>query len=287
MKYIKTQTEDGLHYTGLITESIGSKKIIINIHGMSGDIYTNSYYPVMHEYYPANGWSFLATENRGTHSITQFLKNDDIVNIGNAYEIFEDCVADISAWVKTAESLGYEEIWLQSHSLGPSKVVYYMNNIEENKVNGLIFISPSDMVGLTQDPIGIVDHEICIAEAYKLVDLELGKNILSHKLWGNVIMSANTYINFFGRNANTAIFNYYDNSLGFSLVNKLQVPVLAITGTNDDGIVSVMNAYDAMLLLERELVGSPRKKTIVYDGAEHDFCGFERCIVQDVLDFIS
>lgn len=196
MKYITTKTASGIEFTGMLFEAVSSKKLILHIHGMSGDMYVNSYYPAMHDYYPQNGWSFLAVEHRGTHSITQFNTDNGVRNIGNAYEIFEDSVYDIKAWIAKAQELGYEEIWLQSHSLGPSKVTYYMNIVQDNPVNGLIWLSPADMIGLVSDPEGKKDHEICIKEAQELVDSNKGNQLLSRDLWGYMRLSASTYINF-------------------------------------------------------------------------------------------
>lgn len=287
MQYITTKTEDGIEFTGMLFEAVNSNKLILHIHGMSGDMYTNSYYPAMHSYYPQNGWSFLVVEHRGTHSITQFNTDNGIRNIGNSYEIFEDSIYDIKAWIATAQELGYEEIWLQSHSLGPSKVTYYMNVVQDNPVNGLIWLSPSDMIGLVNDPEGKKDHEICIKEAHELVNSNKGNQLLSHDLWDSMRLSANTYINFFGEQANTAIFNYGNESLGWERVENIKVPVIAFTGTKDDGIVPVMDAHKAMTLLESKLINSPRKKTVVYENADHDFEGFGDKIVNEVINFIN
>jgi alpha-beta hydrolase superfamily lysophospholipase len=287
MQYITTKTEDGIEFTGMLFEAVKSKKLILHIHGMSGDMYTNSYYPVMHSYYPQNGWSFLIVEHRGTHSITQFNTDNGIRNIGNSYELFEDCVYDIKSWVKKAQELGYEEIWLQSHSLGPSKVTYYMNMVLDNPIKGLIWLSPSDMIGLVTVPDGKKDHEICIKEALELVNTNKGDQLLSHDLWGEMRLSANTYINFFGEKSNTAIFNYGNETLGWEKVQNIKVPVIAFTGTKDVGIVPVIDAYKSMTLLESNLVNSPRKKTVVYENAEHDFIGFGDKIVYEVINFIG
>jgi hypothetical protein len=42
-----------------------------------------------------------------------------------------------------------------------------------------------------------------------------------------------------------------------------------------------------MTLLEQQLVQPPRVKTVVLEGAEHSFRGFEQAIVADVSRFIA
>ncbi len=289
MDIIETTTNDGLIYKGILTTPEKSTdKIILHIHGMSGDIYTNSFYPFMYQQYPESGISFLAVEHRGTHSITQFNTVDGKVkNIGNAYEIFEDSSLDIDAWVNKVIKLGYKDIWLQAHSLGPSKVAYYVNNHKYEQIKGLVWLSPSDMIGLVQDLEGIKDHKLLLPEAEMLVSKGKGNEILSRVLWGSIKFSAATYLNFFGNNAKTAIFNYDNTELGWDIVNNIDLPVIAFTGTKDDGIVPVLDAYKAMEKLQKELIKSPRKKLVVFDGAQHDFEGFGQNIVNEVINFIK
>lgn len=287
MRIVKTKTSDGFQFSGLFSEAKNSKKIIIHIHGMAGTPLINNYYQEMHDEYSKNGYSFLVGEHRGSGTATEFVTDDGVKVVGNAFEKFEDCVFDIQAWVKFAIKKGYREIWIQSHSLGPSKVAYYMNTEKPKNIKGLIWLSPSDMIGLVHDPEGEKDHKRLLPEAKKLVKQNKGKNILSHGLWGSVLLSANTYLNFFGKKTKTAIFNYGIPKLGWEVVNNISVPVLAITGTKDDGIVPVMDANKAMKILKKELINSPKVKTIVYKDCEHSFDGFGKKITSDVLGFIS
>lgn len=289
MEIITTTTQDGLILHGLLAKpSAQAKGLILHIHGMAGDFYVNSYYPHMYAEYPAQGWAFLAVEQRGTGVITDFLTQDgNIRSIGNAQERFEECVYDIDAWVTKAQDLGYKNIWLQAHSLGPSKVAYYMDKTHDSRVGGLVFISPTDMIGLVHDPVGIKDHQLLLSEAESLVAEGKSDQLLSRPFWGTQKLTAGTYLNFFGNGAKTAIFNFNDLGLGWEVVNRLDRPVLAITGTKDEGIVTVKDAYAAMQQLESELKHCPRVKTVVYEEADHDFTGFDKQIVRDVIEFIS
>lgn len=136
----------------------------------------------MHERYSKNGVAFLAGENRGSYIIKRFQKNGKAEIIGSAFEIFEECVYDIDGWVNFASRLGYRQTWLQSHSLGTSKVAYYMFRNKPKNISGLVFISPSEMIGLVHDPEGLKDHEKLYPEAMKLVAEGKARKLLSHKL---------------------------------------------------------------------------------------------------------
>jgi len=287
MKFVSAKSTDGITYRGLLSAAENPQGIIIHIHGMSGTPIQETYYELMHGRYPMNGWSFLAVEHRGTDSIKQFDSDHGTINIGNTYEIFEDCIHDIQGWVNFAKNLGYKEIWLQAHSLGPSKVAYYINQVHPQEVKGVVFLSPSDMIGLVHDPIGIKDHERLLPEALRLVKEGKPKQLLSNTLWEEVMLSAQSYLSFFGENAKDDIFKYSKANDKWDVVESLNIPVLAITGTNDDGIIPVINAFEAMNLLGKKLQKAPRYKTLVLEGAEHSFRGYEEYIVNTVLDFIT
>lgn len=288
MNLVQSKTSDGIYFKGLISEpAVKSDTIIIHIHGMAGSFYLNNFYKNMHDYYPQNNIAFLATQNRGSNTIEQFPSETGTKTIGNAYEIFEECVLDIQAWVDFAKSIGYTKIWLQGHSLGPSKIVHYMATKNTNDIEGLILISPSEMNGLVHDEIGQKDFDKLYPEAMELVKDGKANELLSNVLWSNVILSAKTFLNFFADHSNAAIFNFKRPELGWEKVESIKIPVLSLTGTKDDGIVPVIDPVVAMKFLETKLINSPRKKTIVLDGAEHSFDGFEDKIVSEVVNFIK
>lgn len=288
MKIVKTKTADNLHLHGLLsTPTHISKKIIIHIHGMAGSPLLNSYYPAMHEQYSQNDIAFLAVEHRGTGTITSFCPDNRVRVIGNAFEVFEECIFDIEAWVQFAQAQGFEEIWLQAHSLGTSKVAYYFATKKPTAIAGLLLLSPSDMIGLVHDEDGAKDHAIMLPQAQKLMSEGKATTLIDHQLWGELYLSAKTYLNFFDESAQTAIFNFNDDSLGWHTVRAITIPVLAITGTKDFGIVPVMDPRAAMKKLEAELINSPRVTTVVIENAEHSFDGFANEIIRAANDFVS
>lgn len=288
MKIVKTTTSDGIIFSGLLSvPKNGSKKIIIHIHGMAGNPIINSFYQPMHDYYTKNGFAFLAGENRGMGTLSELVIEGGVKMLGNAIEKFEDCVMDIDAWVSFAKSKGYDEIWLQGHSLGPSKIAYYMFTQKPKNIKGLILISPSDMTGWVNVESMAGEHKIMLEKAKQLMAEGKENTLIDRSFWGNELMSSGTYLNFFDENTKTAIFNFGNEERGWEVVNSIDLPVLAITGEKDDGIVPIMEAEEAMEKLKQELKSSPRVRTIVYPGALHSFDGFEKNIVEDVVRFIN
>lgn len=286
LQLAKTKTDDKLELHGLHSQN-SDKKIIIYVHGYSSEFYSDWIASYFLNNLKSNDPSFISTENRGGGGIKYMDKNRERYVAGSAYETFEDCVHDIKAWIDWAEEQGFEEIWTMSHSLGPSKVVYYSTETQDIRIKGHIFLSPSEMYGLVREPIGILEYESMYPEAKKLVENGNGEQILSMKLWEYNYISARTYLNLFEEGTNAAIFNYFKPELGWDRVNKIDVPVLAITGSEDDGIVSVIDAHKAMSILVKQLKNSPRVETVTYDGAKHDFTGFYDVILEKVIGFIG
>lgn len=282
MQIIKTITSDGLHLTGLHSGPLKKDTVIIQVHGMAGDPYTNSFYPIFHEIYTQNGLGFISIQLRGTGSITMFFKEpDQYPNIGNSFEIFEECVYDIDAWIKVAKNLGYKKIILQGHSLGTSKVVYYLNKTKSKDVKGIILISPTDMLGFVMNE---TNYNELIKKASALAERNLPKELIIEGPY-EYILSAQTVLNFFTPESNCNIFCYTGRPHNWTMANEINVPALLISGTKDEPITDLCDPQVAMETLQKNLKNSPKVKTIIYKNATHDFAGFENKLAVDISDF--
>lgn len=291
MEIIKTKTSDQLLLSALYSNSTAADvkdTIIIHFHGMAGDFYTNAFLQKMHEQYPNNGFSFMSVQTRGTDSVMQILVGDNNwVYYGNTYEIFEESVLDIEAWIKKALELGYKNIWLQGHSLAPTKLIYFINNADSallGYLKGLILISPSDICGFSTHPDYIDEHRNLMNEATDLVNAGNELKILSGEKWGYKL-SAKTFLNMFGDDSNSDIFNY--KKATWLQVKEINLPVIAFTGTEDSGIVPIMEAQDAMKKIESEFSSSINVKGVVLGNATHSFSGYEDVLCKNVIEFVN
>ena len=285
--FVKTITKDGLVFQGLLGEpKKRTKKAILHIHGMAGNFFENNFLKTMMFEYPKHGISFLTVEHRGSEIIRWFGnkigKKTKYKLLGNAYEKFEDSYFDIDAWVKFLKKRGYKEIYLQGHSLGPTKIVHYLNKTKE-KIKATIFISPSDIHGLVLHKKTYPEHKKLLNEAKGII--KKGKNdLLKNSLWDTYTLSAKTYINILD-NKKTAIFNYYKPSLGFSAIKKIKIPILSFFGTKDDGLVT--DPYFSSDLLKKNATNCSKYVGVVFKGAKHSFEGFEKRITDKVINFIK
>jgi pimeloyl-ACP methyl ester carboxylesterase len=113
-----------------------------------------------------------------------------------------------------------------------------------------------------------------------------GDELIPGDLFGWMKICAKSYVDFFGKDSKADIFNYLKKD-NWEVINKIDIPVIAFTGTDDYAIVPIIDPYEGMQILEKQLINSPRKKTVVYEGANHDFKGFGEEITKEVLDFIN
>lgn len=276
-RFVDTETSDDMELLGLFAENEESDALVIHFHGMQGNFFQNGFVQKMLSEYPERGFSFLTVEQRGAEAVRMFPKGDEYLKGGNAFEKFEECMYDIEAWINFAEDLGYESIYLQGHSLGCCKIAYYLNE-SETAVEGVVFISPADMHGIFTD--SMEDSSELLSEAKKMREEDRGDEIITEKGDGWKYLSANTLINLYDSDSSAAIFNYRSPELGFEEVKALKAPILAFVGSEDDGIVT--DPEDSMELLEEKAENAPEVRTHVMEGAEHDFKGFEKQIIDEV-----
>ncbi|MFB6076747.1 MAG: alpha/beta hydrolase, partial [Candidatus Nanohaloarchaea archaeon] len=278
------ETDDDYRLQGLLAEADGGTAVL-HIHGMAGNLYGNAFVQKMLSAYPDAGISFLTVEQRGSETVHLVeTTRGGFDPIGNAYERFDESRRDIRAWLDFLQDAGYDDIYLQAHSLGPSKVAHFLAEEPHDAIAGVIFISPSEMIGLVEDD-SCPEHDGLLGEARELVADGREDELLSGLLWDWAKLSAGTYLDLFGAESDAAVFNYSTPGRGWDAIAAIDVPMLAVLGTADDGIV--VGADEAMAMLEEHAENCPRFEGIVVDGAEHDYAGYEDEIIDHVLSFVE
>jgi pimeloyl-ACP methyl ester carboxylesterase len=285
MKFIRTKTQDNIFFDGIYTQGQDSKTVIIDIHGLSWDFYTTNFYNYFYENFPKTNINYIAGETRGSYKMRLFQKEDGNYHEGGgAFEIFEDSILDIEAWINKAVELGYENIYLSGYSFGPTKTSYYYYKTKDSRIKGLIFISPSDIYGLTHYAGEIDRHTASVEEAKQFINQDEPKRFLTRKLWDIESFTAQTYLSLF-ENKNTQIFNYFNPELKFEILSSIDLPVLAITGTKDEGIT--IDHEEAMKILTKALNNSSKVEVAIFEGAEHSFDKYEQQLFNKILAFVN
>ncbi len=195
--------EDGIELVGLLYEpelqdGARAEKVLVHVHGMAGNFYENLFLDFMAHTLTEAGIAFLAFNNRGCEFAKDLTKIEgnkrNFARIGNAREIFEDCVVDIKAAIDFVASKNFSQIHLSGHSLGAPKVAYYVAETKDNRLSSVVFMSPSDMVGLIRSD---KNYQRDIEMARQMCADGKGDEMLPFPvLWDNTPLSAKNIYQF-------------------------------------------------------------------------------------------
>lgn len=282
--HIATQDKLGLH--GLLyIPDISTQKLILHIHGMGGNFYENHFLDFMSKTYTDNGYAFLSINTRGHELVADFAlavsDKEEYRRIGVVNEIFEECVIDIGAWMDFAEQEEFSEVFLQGHSLGCSKVAYYLAKTQDIRIKKLILLSPADMVGLTEKYIHFSEM---MSEAQKLVSEDKETQILSQQLDDWYFMSAKTFLDYSLRGNPIDVFNTYDPEAD-SVLKEISTPMLALFGNGNDTYLT--SPEEALEVVKMKSVSCPDFVSKIISGAPHSYKNHEQEVADAVMGFIK
>lgn len=85
--------------------------------------------------------------------------------ISSQTEDFGNAVEDVKAYVDWAERQGYAHVYLGGHSLGANKVIRYLSETHDPRVEKFILLSPANMTYMTS---GTTERERAIVRDYMI-----------------------------------------------------------------------------------------------------------------------
>ncbi len=281
-------TEDHIELVGLLYEpETPTSKVLVHVHGMAGNFYENKFLDYLAQTLTDNGIAFFVFNNRDCEFVKDLYKVESdkrtTVQIGSAYERFEDSVLDISAAIDFAEKQGFSEIHLGGHSLGSPKIAFYFAETQDIRIKSILFISPPDMLGLVR--MEKEQFQKDITEARELADEGQGKQLVTHPIWGEYRISADTYISLFADDSKDAIFNFLDPAGSFDTLGKITVPTFAVMGHKDDALVIPLE--ETFEKLSKALSSSPKVETRMLGDANHGYIGNEQDLAGAVKEWLS
>ncbi|MBU1135338.1 MAG: alpha/beta fold hydrolase [Nanoarchaeota archaeon] len=291
INFLHEWTKDGLNLQGVHWESKKKDVCIVCIHGMSGNIIENYFAEVLGQNLSKNEFGFIFGHNRGYNHINDIKtrkKSDDSGNktkrIGVVYERFEESVYDIDLWVNTAKRIGYKKIILMGHSLGCNKVINYYSKKNPEGIVAIILASPPDMVGLTKIDKYQPNHKEMLQEAKKNVANNEPRKILD-SLWEWYWISSQTFLDISEDNCSADNLPLLRNPASFPQLAKLDVPILAFSGENDD--IAIRSLKKDLELIEKKAVNCPNFTSKILKGANHNYENKENELANMILNWIK
>lgn len=165
MKIFEVETKRGDVLYGCLYGEKYKDTCVIITNGTCGNIFENKFLQVVGEELEKNKISFIYAHNSGAFHRMDSAKNGG--PIGNTYDLFDNCLEDLQAFVDFAKECGYKHIILGGHSYGANKAVYYLSQNQKEKIDKYILISPTDTSRLKDHEQKSADELMPIALKFK------------------------------------------------------------------------------------------------------------------------
>jgi len=274
---IKGELIDGYQNHGFLIPG-KKKKLIIGIHGMSGNFYRNILVR-MSSSFTNQGWGILLVNTRGHDSMARCIirkgKKTEKKCLGTIYEKFEDSFYDIQAAVNIAYQLGYKRIILLGHSTGCQKIAYYIYRTKDKRVNSLILLAPGDDYNINKKSLGKKWSSLA-EKAKKLMQQKKESQLL--ELFPEFFFSAQRFNSVSDlKRIESRLFNYEGNLKEFSAITP---PIIALFGSADEHLVKPANKCLSLL---KKKTGSKSLKTIIIKDADHGFKDHEKETAEKII----
>ena len=266
---IRPYSTDGIQLPGLLyTPDIPTNKIVIHIHGMSGNFYEDEFNDNLARVYTNNGYAFLPFNNRGMNYITEMHKENEFVIKGSSYELFEDCVLDIEGIVNWVKERGYNHIVLEGHSYGCNKAVYYYTQKQDESVKMMVLLAPCDIPKEVENYTG-KDYKTCIRKAKELIENGKEEELIDFCVFANGKISAKTFYTDLLYNCTCDFFRYREREEKSPILNQIEIPVFIPFGDKDECVLT-QPIEDVIYYLQNNIKNCEVK---VIKDADHAYTG--------------
>lgn len=282
---VNFKATDGINLDGILNKcDTDSKKILIQIHGMTSNCFKNRDRTIA-EKVNEIGIDVLDFNNRGS-DVVRYIKNENVTLLaGMAYEKVEDCYYDVVGAIEFALSLGYEEIYLQGHSLGSTKVIYTYNKLQKenskllNKIKGVILLSLVDIAGIIDAD---ANKEFISLAEEKAKNGEI-MDLMPFKCFIHPI-SVKSFLQYTKHNENFDFARYSKTDDNFEVLNNIQCPMFMRWGNVNELIKQ--DAKDLAEFMNKKIKN--QNKNISYiDGADHSYHGKNEQLAEEIKEFLG
>ena len=292
MEKIDFLATDGIKLNGFLYKSNeNTTKVILSIHGMSSNCLKERE-SIIANYANQNQIDYFCFNNRGSELVKYIKKeiNGEKEKLlgGTTYEDVLDGYEDIVGAILKLKELGYQEIYLQGHSLGCTKIVYTYSELKEeeetdllNCIKGVILLSLVDIpmtlkVYLKEN----FESYLKLAEEkekeQKLYDL-MPKESFIHPI------SVKSFLRY-ARDNKDIDFAKYGRDNDLEELNQIEVPLFMRWGNENEMIIQT--AEELVTLVSNSIQNE--KKDINYiEGANHSYNGKEEILAKQIINFIK
>lgn len=280
----QVRTSDGLDLAGVVVEPRRSRGVaLVWMHGLTSSFERGQVLmSELSRYCQQHSVGYFKFNTRGHHLVDRGVRRSQrLPFVGATHERFQDCVRDIRAVIQLAKRRGYRRIILAGHSTGASKALYYAVRAKDPSIMAVILAGPaSDIAGELKD-VGRATLLRRVTQAkrrsvhhpHELVPAAWGP-------WTNA-----RYVSLFARGSVEDVFPYHQLGGRWSLLRRVRVPVLMISGQRDQYLTrpakEVMNLFAATAVSTKHFTG------VVIPRADHGFAGYQAAVIRAIDTWLT
>lgn len=253
---------------------------VIITNGTGGNIFENKFLQVLGDELEAAKISYICAHNSGAFQIID-LPSKNKTRSGVTFELFDNCLQDLQAYVDFAKSKGYKKIILGGHSYGCNKVVYYLYKNKCKDIDNYILLSPTDTQYKRESEKQSEEELTKICNNY--ISLNKEQDIMPILYDSYNFFTAKSYMDYIN-NPHHRNLPVYQDVKDFKQLKSIKINGLFVMGELD-----TFAKRDATNHLKVILENSNNKqnKIKVIKGARHNFDGKETELSKAIITFIK
>ena len=292
MEIIDFLATDGVKLNGILYNcKEKSNEVILAVHGMTSNCFKERD-KVISENSNKNGIDYFCFNNRGSE-LARYIKKDingkeEKIIAGTSYEDVLEGYEDILGAIIKLKELGYENIYLQGHSLGCTKIVYTYNElVDEEESDVLSNIKVVILLSLIDIPKAIKVYLGDKFNEYVSLAEEKEQEYKSYELMPKDAfinpISAKTFLRYVRDNKDIDFAGYgKDNEL--EKLNNIKVPLMMRWGNQNE---MILQSADELVNIVTNIIENKNKDIDYIDGANHQYNGKEKELAEQIIEFIK
>lgn len=290
MEQIEFLATDGIILDGLLYKSKErTNKVILAVHGMSSNCMKKRD-QVISKKANENNIDYFCFNNRGSELVKYTRRNiegkKEKFIMGTSFEDVTEGYEDIVGAMIKLKELGYEEIYLQGHSLGCTKIVYSYNELKEeqddliNMVKGVILLSLVDIPQtlkfyLRENFNKYLEYAEEQEKQNKTNEL-MPKESFIHPI------SVKTFLRY-ARDNKEIDFAGYGRDTKLEKLNNIDVPLFMRWGNDNE---MLLQRAEELVDIVNNILKNENKDIDYIDGANHGYENREEELAEQIIKFI-
>lgn len=290
MEQIEFLATDGIILDGLLYKSKErTNKVILAVHGMSSNCMKKRD-QVISKKANENNIDYFCFNNRGSELVKYTRRNiegkKEKFIMGTSFEDVTEGYEDIVGAMIKLKELGYEEIYLQGHSLGCTKIVYSYNELKEeqddliNMVKGVILLSLVDIPQTLKFYLR-ENFNKYLEYAEEQEKQNKTNELMPEESFIHPI-SVKTFLRY-ARDNKEIDFAGYGRDTKLEKLNNIDVPLFMRWGNDNE---MILQRAEELVDIVNNILKNENKDIDYIDGANHGYENREEELAEQIIKFI-